>query len=182
MKIKEATAQYFSVAEIKSVSKPSEGFHVYKEFSNGGRIEIMNGYTKQPDYKDLIAIAHDLAKQGKIVQITTNRHFKSKEYWQVFGALGGTVYERKCPDLIVNGVFYEYERFEPPFKKEKISMMISHGVKQSSRIIIKNTKGSSDRYILRNIHNRIREKSFKLNIDEVWVYEKGKLRKLFSKK
>jgi hypothetical protein len=28
-------------------------------------------------------------------------------------------YERKCPDLIINGQYYEYENYRPPFKKEK---------------------------------------------------------------
>ncbi|MDR1341719.1 MAG: hypothetical protein LBK18_00520 [Prevotellaceae bacterium] len=84
----------------------------------------MDGYIRKSDHKDLIAIAHDLAKQGKIVQITTNKHFKSEEYKRVFGALGGTAYERKCPDLIIDSVFYEYESYQPPFKREKISNMI----------------------------------------------------------
>jgi hypothetical protein len=178
----EVTSQNLPVFEIKPISKPSEGFYTYKEFSNSGRIEIMNGYIKKADYKDLITIARNWAKQGKVVKVTTNPHFKSKEYKRIFGALNGTVYERKCPDLIVNGVFYEYESYQSPFKKEKISHMIKKGSSQSSRIIINNNNGASDRFILKNIHNRIRDKSFNMNIDEVWVYEKGKLRQLFSKK
>jgi hypothetical protein len=180
-KIKEAATQRFSVTEIKPVSAPSDGFHLYKEFSNGGRIEIMNGYAKKSDHNDLTAIARNLAEQGKIVQITANPHFKSKEYNLVFGALKGTVYERKCPDLIIDGVFYEYESYRSPFKKEKISHMIKKGALQSSRIIIDNNKGCSDRFILSNIYNRVRNKAAKSNIDEVWVYEKGKVRLLHKK-
>ncbi|MDR1023484.1 MAG: hypothetical protein LBL94_09490 [Prevotellaceae bacterium] len=179
MKIKEGARQRFSVAEVKPVSKPSEGFHAYKEFSNGGRIEMMDGYTRKSDHKDLIAIAQDLAKQGKIVQITTNSHFKSEAYKRVFGALVGTAYENKCPDLIIDGVFYEYESYCPPFKRVKISNMISKGLKQSSRIIINNNKGASHRRIRRNIFNRtVVEKQ---NIDEVWAYEKGKTYLLYKK-
>jgi hypothetical protein len=170
------------ITEIKPISKPSEGFRIYKEFSNGGRIEIMNGYIKKSDHKDLITIARDLAKQGRIVQIATNPHFKSEEYKRIFGSLNGTVYERKCPDLIIDRVFYEYESFMNPFKIRKIANMISHGAKQSSRIIINNNKGASDRIILSNIHNRIRDKNFKNNIDEIWIYEKGKVRLFYKNK
>jgi hypothetical protein len=179
-KLNEHDKQRFSAIEIRPVSKPSEGFRIYKEFNSGGRIEIMDGYTGKSDHKDLIRIARDFAEQGKTVQITGNPHFKSEEYRRVFGALDGTAYERKCPDFIIDGVFYEYESYQPPFKMRKVSNMISHGAKQSSRIIINNNKGCSDRYILINIHNRLRDKSFKNNIDEIWVYEKGKVRLLYK--
>jgi hypothetical protein len=51
------------------------------------------------------------------------------------------------PDLLIDGKFYEVENYKPPFKKEKISNMINKGSGQSSRIIISNNKGASDRYI-----------------------------------
>ncbi|MDR0680420.1 MAG: hypothetical protein LBG15_01005, partial [Dysgonamonadaceae bacterium] len=94
----------------------------------------------------------------------------------------GTGYERKCPDLIINGKYYEYESYTPPFKKEKISHMIKKGLRQASRIIIDNNKGCSDRYILNSIYNRLRDKNFKNNIDEVWLYEKGRVRLIYKKK
>ena len=97
----------------------------------------------------------------------------------IFGRLIGTKYERKCPDLIINGNYYEYESFMPPFRKEKISNMMSKGLKQASRIIINNNKGIIHRNIKKNIHNRIRNE--KQEIDEVWVYEKGQLILLYKK-
>jgi hypothetical protein len=60
--------------------------------------------------------------------------------------------------------------------------MISKGLKQASKVIIDNNKGCSDRYILTNIHNRLRDKNFKNNIDEIWVYEKGKVRLIYKRK
>jgi hypothetical protein len=178
-KLKEHDKQRFSAIEIRPVSKPSEGFRTYKEFNSGGRIEIMNGYAGKSDHKDLIRIARGLAEQGKTVQITDSAHFKSEEYKRVFGALDGTAYERKCPDLIIDGVFYEYENYQPPFNKKKISNMISKGLKQSSRIIINNNKGANHRYIHRLAFDRaVVEKQ---NIDEVWVYEKGKVYLLYKK-
>ena len=68
-----------------------------------------------------------------------------------------------------------------PFRKEKISHMIKKGSAQSSRIIINNNKGASDRYIRRNILERLQDKNFKWDINEVWLYEKGKVRLLFKK-
>jgi hypothetical protein len=156
-------------------------FTTYKDFGNsGGQIKIMEGYTKKYDHKDLFAIARIFAEKGDKVQITTDIHFKDKKYKEVFGGLNGTPYERKCPDLIINGKFYEYESYEPPFGKNKISNMISKGLKQSSRIIINNNKGGKDMYIGRNIHNRVINE--KQHIDEVWLYEKGKVRLIYKKK
>jgi len=56
--------------------------------------------------------------------------------------------------------------------------MISKGFKQSSRIIINNSKGASDRYLKRLIYDRINNN---IPIDEVWLYEKGEVRLLFKK-
>lgn|GEM_PF-2278604 len=56
--------------------------------------------------------------------------------------------------------------------------MISHGLKQSDRIVINNTKGCSDRYLRKAIVARLRFPEIK--VSEVWVYEKGNVR-LFYK-
>jgi hypothetical protein len=154
-------------------------FNLYKQFNEGGRIEIMDGYVRKTDHKDLISIARCFAEKGNQVQITTDVHYKDEKYEQVFGKLKGTIYERKCPDFIINGKFYEYESFLLSFSKRKMANMISHGTKQSSRIIINNNKGCRDRYILNNIGARLHDKSFKNTINEVWVYEKGEIRKIW---
>jgi hypothetical protein len=156
-------------------------FSLHREFPGGGKIEIMEGYVEKSDYKDLSAIAREWAIEGKVVRITTPLHYKDVKYSQVFGALKGTKYERKCPDLIVDGVFYEYESFLPPFKKDKTGNMLSNGLKQASHVIINNNKGASDRYIKRNRHERLNSKNFKQDVKEVWLYEKGKVRLLYKK-
>ncbi|KAA6303078.1 MAG: hypothetical protein EZS26_000681 [Candidatus Ordinivivax streblomastigis] len=155
-------------------------FTTCKEFSNsGGQIEIMVGYTKKSDHKDLFAIARLFAEKGERVQVTTDVHFKDEKYKKVFGELNGTKYEHKCPDLIINGKFYEYESYEAPFRKVKISNMISKGLKQSSRIIINNNKGANHRLIKRNIYNRTYFENQK--IDEVWIYERGEIYLVYKK-
>ena len=154
-------------------------FKMYKKYDNNGRIEIIDGYKRKTDHKDLVSIARFFAINGDSVKITTAIHYKDEKYKEVFGSLIGTKYERKCPDLIINGKFYEYENYKRPFKSEKISNMISNGIKQSSRIIINNNKGSIHRSIKKNIHNRVVNE--KQHIDEVWVYEKGCVTLLYKK-
>ena len=154
---------------------------VYKQYENGGKVLIPRNINKKgSDYKPLLNIANLFAKEGKVVKLTLVVHFKSDEYKQIYGSLIGTIYERKCPDLEIDGVFYEFEDFIPPFNKKKISRMIKKGTEQSSNIIINNNKGASDRFILRNIKERMEDKNFKYEIKEVWLYEKGKLRLLFK--
>ena len=47
---------------------------------------------------------------------------------------------------MIYGELYEYEGFEKPWNIKKVSRMFTHGLKQSDRLIINNTKGCSDRY------------------------------------
>jgi len=157
-------------------------FKTYKQYKNGGKVLIYSGVNRnKSDFKDLVTIANAFAQKGEVVVINPTVHFKSDEYKQFFGLLIGTIYERKCPDLKIGNLFYEYESFIPPFRKKKISGMITKGTKQSSRIIINNTKGASDRYINSLIYERINNADFIADIQEVWLYEKGKLRLLFKK-
>ena len=157
-------------------------FKIYKQYENGGQVLIHSEVIRsQLDYKDLLTIANIFGKEGKSVMITYPVHFKSVEYLEVFGSLVGTTYERKCPDLKIGEFFYEYESYVPPFKKRKISHMIRKGAEQSSRIIINNNKGASDRYIVRNVYERLKDKIFIYDIEELWVYERGKIRLLFKK-
>jgi len=151
---------------------------MYKRFINGGNVEIVDGYRKKPDNNDLLSISRCFAQKGDNVKITTDIHFKDEKYKQVFGALIGTKYDRKCPDLIINEKFYEYESFLPPFSKKKVKNMLTHGVVQSNNLILNNNKGASDRYIVKQIHQRIR---LRQDINEVWLYEKGKVRLLYKK-
>lgn len=55
--------------------------------------------------------------------------------------------------------------------------MLSHGMEQSPYIVINNIKGCSDRFICKNI---IARTNVNTGIQEVWVYEKGKIRPFFK--
>lgn len=169
-------------ARIGTVS-PEPHFSFYKQCLNGGSVQVMDGTDrKASDYRALQSIGRSFAESGSTVQITKAVHYKDDLYKDVFGGLKGTKYERKCPDLIVDGRYYEYEGYTGQWSKRKLKNMLSHGLKQSDRIIINNNKGCSDRYIIQCIKSRILDKSFNYHIKEVWVYEKGKVRRLWVQK
>lgn len=162
---------------------PEPHFSFYKQYLNGGSVQVMDGADrKASDYRALQSVGRSFAESGSTVQITKAVHYKDELYKDVFGGLKGTKFERKCPDLIVDGRYYEYEGYTGQWSKRKLKNMLSHGLKQSDRIIINNNKGCSDRYIIQCIKSRILDKSFNYDIKEVWVYEKGKVRRLWVQK
>ena len=157
-------------------------FKTVKIFKNRGVFKEHISIDKtKPDYTIVKNVGIEFARLGKSVMATPVLHFKSLEYAAIYAALEGTQYYRKCPDLLIDGQFYEVETYMPPFKKGKISHMIKKGSMQSPRIIINNSKGASDRYIRDNIYKRLKDRNFKYDINELWLYEKGKLRLLYKK-
>lgn len=157
----------------------TELFSLIKSFAGGGKIFLMKGIDKnKPDYNSILTVAKLFAQEGHEVKILTSCHYKSPEYNIVFGNLFGTKYERKCPDLLIDGKFYEYEGFEKPWNRRKIKNMLAHGLLQANCIIIDNTKGAADRIIRKAIMARLRIGTI---IDEVWLYEKGNKRLFFRK-
>jgi hypothetical protein len=155
-----------------------ELFSLFKVFENKGCIYIMKGLDKsKPDFKVLLTLATLFAREGHKVTILTDCHFKSVEYQIVYGRLNGTKYERKCPDMLIDGNYYEYVGYVKPWNIKKVSRMFSHGLKQSDRLIINNTKGCSDRYLRRQIADRL---NIHMPIKEIWTYEKGSKRLIFK--
>ena len=147
-----------------------------KEFKNGGSLSEYDTIPHDnSDYKALRTIGRYFASQGSEVCLTPRVHFKDAKYRDIYASLIGTPYERKCPDLLIDGMFYEYESFVRPWSKKKVGRMLSHGLVQSDRIIIDNSKGCSHRYIKKLVGTRMRN----TRIEEVWLYEKGKLVPLF---
>ena len=124
-------------------------------------------------------MSRQFAKEGSEVKITPRLHIKSEAYETVYAKLIGSKYEGKCPDFEVDGKFYEYEGFVKPWKKRKIKNMLTHGMKQSPNVVIDNTKGCSDRFIRSTIIKKLQANNGVLN--EVWIYEKGKVRLFFKK-
>jgi len=154
-------------------------FKTIKTFKNGGIFKEHISIDKaQSDYTIVKNVGIEFARLGKAVEATPVLHFKSLEYANIYGALESTKYYRKCPDLRIDGKFYEVENYVAPFKCEKVNNMLSKGLKQSPNIIINNTKGASDRYIRRLIYAHINQGN---TVNELWLYEKGKIRLLYKK-
>jgi len=116
-------------------------FVCIKSFARGGSVWSMNGLDKKnSDYKDLITIACLFARKGHTVHLLSPVHYKDPMYHNIFGELIGTRYYRKCPDLLIDSYFYEYESYKRPFFSRKISHMLKRGAEQAERIIIDNIK------------------------------------------
>ena len=134
-----------------------------------GTVRIMEGLDmSKPDSVDLLHIADSFARMGCDVVILHPVHFKSPEYAAIYGPLIGTKYERKCPDLMVDGKYYEYESYVRPWTKRKLSNMLTDGLRQSDKIILDNRDGTSFRQIIRSIRARL---NINAQIKEVWVYD-----------
>ena len=56
--------------------------------------------------------------------------------------------------------------------------MVRRGSEQSERIIIDNNKGVSERLLMDRIQRVLTDRSFKRKILEIFVYEKGTVRKV----
>lgn len=161
-----------------SKSTSIEGFTIFKNFKNNGRVEIHSEVDKSKnDYIDLLLISYEFAKMGQVVRILPKIHFKDERYIEIFSGLKGTKFEGKCPDLKVGDHFYEHEGFISNNPKTNLSNMLRRGLKQSSRVILDNC-GVTERYILNNIIARVKERHI---IDEVWM-KIGKGIKLIYKK
>lgn len=126
-------------------------FVLYKQFPSGGKIWLMLGLeTTGSDYEDILAIANCLAESGHEVKVLHAVHYKDPVYREVFGELIGTKYYRKCPDLLVDGDFVEYESFNSEQPKNAFRNMLHKGLAQSDRIILRQCD-LTDGYMLRTI-------------------------------
>lgn len=136
--------------------------------------------TGDSDYKKLVQIAEYFARAGKTATLTPKTTRPPKfEYKDIYGSLVGTKYEGKCPDLNVDGVWYEHEGFITDNPKRALKNMLNDGLKQSCRIIIDQPE-LTDRYILHNILTRSRAGQ---EIRELWIRNKDRtMRLLYEKK
>lgn len=149
---------------------------VLKTFKNGGKIlsdNLVN--TNASDYADVLKCCEFFAKKGNISKILPTVNLKSPLYSEIYGKLIGTAFEGKCPDFMINGLFYELEGFEVA-NAQSLSNMFKRGLKQSSRLVLMDD-GSTINHYLKVINFRIKEGQ---KIDEVWVLRKtGKIEQIY---
>ena len=84
----------------------------------------------------------------------------------------------KCPDLKIDGVFYEHEGFVTNNPKRALKNMLNRGLEQCDKLII-DKPNLTDRFIRRIISNHIIEGQI---IKEIWVREDSGELILFYKK
>jgi hypothetical protein len=90
--------------------------------------------------------------------------------------LGCTPYYGKCPDLLVDGVWYEHEGYSNVNPKTNFSNMMKRGLRQSNRVIMEDC-GLTDGYLKRNVLVRISENQ---RIREVLVRKGDEIRVIFK--
>ena len=179
--IRRTSGEDLQAWRIRADSSPEAFFRhfaLYHEYESGGSVWLMKGLDPAAsDYHDLLDIARIWAREGREVLVLAPVHFKDPLYAEIYGPLIGTKYDWKCPDLLMDGEFYEYESFQPPWNRKKISHMFKQGFKQASRVIMNNNKGGAVRFYYSRIASRVASGA---DIDELWLYERGGLRCLYK--
>jgi len=150
-----------------------------KEYENGGKIDVYDLVDQNAsDFDNVFACCEYFAQQGKYVLITPSFSgdvFRNPDYLLIYASLMGTPYWGKCPDFLVDGIWYEHEGYDETknltaWKKRASTFckMMTRGIKQSDRLIFEDC-GVSRQYIKRNIYNRIHFSKPKQNICEVYI-------------
>lgn len=149
----------------------AQRYDILKEYSNGGRIKVHQLVNhSDSDYQDLITVADHFAKKGSIVLLTPKlTRPRTFVYENIFGSLKGTIYEGSCPDLMIDGKWYELKGYTTANPKRALSNMLNKALKQSDRIIIERPGTMGNRYIRHRIEQRIKQGD---QIEEVWIKEK----------
>lgn len=152
-------------------------FVLYKQYPSGGEIWLMLGLDNLgSDYNDILTIAECLAEKGHEVKVLHAVHYKDPLYREVFGELIGTRYYRKCPDLLVDGDFVEYESYTTTQPKKALRNMLHNGLAQSDQLIIRKCN-LSDSYMSRQLQG-CEQKG--VPVSQVWIFDGKDLRPLYN--
>ncbi len=152
-------------------------FVLYKQYPSGGTIWLMIGFDSSgSDYDDIMAIAECLAHNGHEVKVLRAVHYKDPLYRLVYGELIGTRYYRKCPDLLVDGEFVEYESYTTTQPKKAFRNMLHNGLEQSDSLIIRKCS-LTDNYMIRQIQGYV-QKGF--SVSHIWVFDEKEAYSLYN--
>lgn len=155
----------------------SELFTLYKDYPSGGKIWLMMGSNStDSDFNDILTIAERLATNGHEVKLLHAVHYKDPLYRVIFGELIGTRYYRKCPDLLIDGDYYEYESYNTSNSKNAFRNMMHNGLSQSDNIILRHCN-LSDGYMLRAIKGYLQ---INLSIARVMIFDGENVRLLYK--
>lgn len=148
-----------------------------EKHSNGGAFYLHPFKLKsESDFTDLNVISKTWAKNGDIVYVMPDVHKDGLYYKYLFDG----AYERKCPDILKNKTYVEYESFKRPFNpNNSLSNMLTKGFRQSDKIIIDIQETTlTEAAIRKKVFSRLRQKH-KPKISEVWTFDGSKLNRVF---
>lgn len=148
-------------------------------YENGGSLTVYNSIDRTTgDFHRIRCCADFFDKQGKTVVMTPklNVTYKNPAYDMIYGTLKGTPYYGKCPDLLVDGFWYEHEGFCGENPKRSFRNMCNHGFKQSNRIIIEDC-GLTDRQMRKSLAERIKNGIY---VEELWIHRNNSCRLFFK--
>ncbi|WP_315547237.1 phage minor head protein [Prevotella koreensis] len=157
----------------------AQRFNTTKEYPGGGKVQVHKLVnTEDSDFQKLMNVADFFARQGMNVKLTPKMSRQPKFVYQnIYHSLIGTKFEGKCPDMLIDGKWYEHEGFISENPKRAFRNMLTHGLKQSNRIIIDRPE-LTDGYMIRSIYGHIKQGK---DIEEVWLIEGKKLRIIYKK-
>jgi len=158
-------------------------------YENGGKIDVYDLVNQNAsDFKNVFACCEYFARQGKYVLITpsfTGDVFKNPNYHKIYASLMGTPYWGKCPDFLVDSVWYEHEGYDTKkdlSEKNKrvltFGNMLNRGLKQSDRVIIDDCY-IARRWAKKNIFKRVHFEN--QNITKVYIRTDVGLELLYKK-
>ena len=134
--------------------------------------------SEDTDYRKLVQVAEFFAKDGATATLTPKMSRPPKfQYECVYKSLVGTKYEGKCPDINVDGEWYEHEGFTSSNPKNAFRNMINDGLKQSGRLVI-DKPDLTEAYMKRVIRQRIKDGQ---DIKEIWLKVGSEMQLLYKK-
>ena len=134
--------------------------------------------SEDADYRKLVQVAEFFAKDGATATLTPKMSRPPKfQYECVYRSLVGTKYEGKCPDINVDGEWYEHEGFTSSNPKNAFRNMINDGLKQSGRLVI-DKPDLTEAYMKRVIRQRIKDGQ---DIKEIWLKVGSEMQLLYKK-
>ena len=163
------------------ISRRSKGSSDWIVNSYGrGIISVHREVSKtDSDYNDLMSIAKKFASEGRIVTIPPKLSRSSSfNYEEIYSSLKNTPFWGKCPDLNIDGNWFEHEGYLKGGNPDRaLSNMLKRGLKQSDRLIIMRTNHTT-RHLKHRIRQRINEGQ---NIQEIWTIDENELLELIYK-
>lgn len=147
---------YFNPKRISSDGRAAIEQTVQNHLLN--LFQKVDGITKAPfgdyatDFPDLKIIAkHFMGKGEKTYIMPKITHYDNDLYKYLFQGAN----ERKCPDLLISGKWFEYESYES-LGENTLNRMVNRAISQANNIIVDVRK---TQYTIRDVSDKVRAKN-----------------------